>query len=231
MKPELITIAKSYDDSFKLIRKGKYSFDDLPDYIQNDPDYQKFKTAVQEGTFSDSARKEVKDFLSPTSEMKFIDLGCCLNLMFKGYADWVSLYHGVDISKEAIQLLNEFSAHKNVTVGSLFCGSIHETPFDDNYFDIGACIGVLEYFKSDFIKETLSEIHRITKPNARFVLDVPDIQNPIRRIMYLIEGHLGRPTEFNMSLLEFELALQPYFTIERKDHLDVALIQYFLIRK
>ncbi len=52
------------------------------------------------GTYADSARQEIVEYLSPpTRDMKFIDLGCCLNLMFRGYDSWPSEYYGVDISK------------------------------------------------------------------------------------------------------------------------------------
>jgi hypothetical protein len=49
-----------------------------------------------------------------------------------------------EITNKTIQLPNEFTTRKKLPVGALYCGSIHETPFEDYYFDIGACIGVIE---------------------------------------------------------------------------------------
>jgi SAM-dependent methyltransferase len=112
-------------------------------------------------------------------------------------------------------------------VESLYCGSIHETPFDTDYFDIGACIGVLEYFEKDFVTKSIIEAHRIIKPYGKFVLDIPDIGSPEHRISMIIEEHLGRPDKFDMLYQEFESMLQNYFEIEKTEKAG-PMIQYFL---
>lgn len=227
MENQLELVAKSYDRGIVLGRKGLHQ--NLPEYITNDPDYLLFLKATTEGLDSDSGCKEVRDYLSPAANMNFVDLGCCLNLMFRGYNEWPSLYHGVDISGETIKLLDEFVAQKNLSVGSLYCGSIHKTPFDYDYFDIGACIGVLEYFEKDFVEKALIEAHRIMKHDGRFVLDIPDNENPMRRFMSLIEEHRGCPNRFDMSPQEFNVMIRNYFEIDKTEKIDtVAMIQYFL---
>lgn len=161
--------------------------------------------------------------------MKFIDLGCCLNLMFNGYDQWASTYHGVDISSKTIELLNEFSTNNKLHIGALICGSIHETPFDANYFDIGACIGVLEYYKKDFVEKALIEAHRIIKPGGKLVLDIPNIVSPACRGMILLEEHAGRTDQFDMLPLDFENMLCNYFEIEKVEKANAwAMFQYFL---
>lgn len=227
MDKQLELVAKAYDRSIDLGRKGINS--EYPEYITNDPDYPLFLKATTEGLDSDSGSKEVRDYLSPTVNMNFVDLGCCLNLMFRGYDEWPSTYSGVDISCETIKLLNEFVAKQNLTIGSLFCGSIHETPFEDGSFDIGACIGVLEYFDRNFLEKALIEAHRIMKHDARFVLDIPNNENPMRRIMSLIEEYRGCPNRFDISPQEFDSILQNYFEVDKTVKIDtVAMIQYFL---
>lgn len=222
-------IAKSYDRGIALGRKGIDSYANFPDYIIKDPSYPLFQKAKADGLDSDSDRREIKDYLQPASAMKFIDLGCCLNLMLHGYDQWPSLYYGIDISKETIALLEEVVAKKSLTIGSISCGGIHETPFDSNFFDIGACIGVLEYFDQPYIKKALAEAHRILKPESRFVLDIPDIENPMRQLMHRMEECLGRPHQFNLSPSAFDSLLQPSFTIEKTEKIGaVAMIQYFL---
>lgn len=229
MKNQLELVAKSYDNSIEFGKMGIDLYKDLPEHIINDPDYPIFQKARMEGLDSDSGRKEIRDYLSPNKNAKFIDLGCCLNLMFKGYDEWPSTYHGVDISIKTIQLLNEFAARKKLPIGLLYCGSIHETPFYANHFDIGACIGVLEYFERDFVAKAIIEVHRIIKPYGKFVLDIPNIESPMRRLMMLIEEHMGRPDKFDLLSQEFEDMLQNYFEIEKIEKLDaVAMIQYFL---
>jgi hypothetical protein len=55
------------------------------------------------------------------------------------------------------------------------------------------------------LEEALIEAHRIMKNEGRFVLDIPDNQNPIHRIMSLIEDHRGCPIRFDMSPQEFNV--------------------------
>lgn len=192
----LKAIAESYDRVINDGRDGD-SYSNLPEHITNAPAYAAWKAEGEgEGT-TDSGRNEVVDFLMPAAGMKFIDLGCAANLVIRDYDKWPSLYHGVDISPETIKMLKWNVENKNLTVGALHCGSIHETPFDDGFFDIGACIGVLEYFESDYVESALREAHRILKPDGKFVLDIPNIKSPAGQMAMKIEEYLGRPSKFN----------------------------------
>lgn len=119
MENQLELVAKSYDRAIVLGRKGIDS--KYPEHIINDPDYPLFLKATTEGLDSDSGRKEVREYLSPAANMNYVDLGCCLNLMFRGYNEWPSTYHGVDISGETIKLLDKFVAKNNLSIGSLWC--------------------------------------------------------------------------------------------------------------
>lgn len=216
MENQLELVAKSYDKTIDLGRKGIDLYNNLPDDITNDPYYPLWKNELESGT-EGSVCIEIRDYLLPNKNMRFIDLGCALNLMFHGYDTWPSTYHGVDISVKTIELLNEFVEEKKLSIGSLYCGSIHETPFDDNYFDIGACIGVLEYFGKNFVEKVITEAHRIIKPNGKFVLDIPNIESPTGRMMMKIEEHMGRPDKFDMLPQEFEDMIKNYFYIEKTD--------------
>ncbi len=207
-KNHLSQIAKSYDKGIYCGRKGINLYDDMPETITSLPEYKIFKE--NENDLSHSRRKEIEEFLSPVKGMNFVDLGCCLNLMFRGYDKWTSTYHGVDISPKTIQLLNEYVNNNNISVGALNCCSIHETPFDDNYFDIGSCIGVLEYFERDFVSEAIAEMHRIIKPKGKLVLDIPDFNSSLFELTAMMEEHLGREDKFDMTKEEFE---EIYITI------------------
>ena len=106
---------------------------------------------------------------------------------------------------------------------------MHDTPYTDNFFDIGTCIGSLEYFEKDFVEKALKEFHRILKPGAKFVLDIPNIERPDCRIAMMIEDYLGRTDKFSMTKREFETMLEPYFSIEKEE--IGGMIEYFLITK
>ena len=216
MEEQLSLIANSYDRAIDLGRNGIDLYENLPKHITCDPDYPLWKAQVERGE-GGSERSEIRDYLAPAHHMNFVDLGCCLNLMFKGYDRWPSLYHGVDISAKTIALLNTFAAQNKLSLGSLHCAGIHETPFGESYFDIGACIGVLEYFEKEYVESALKEAHRIIKPNGKLVLDIPNIQSAAGHVMMLIEEHIGRPDRFNMSPEEFEALVSSYFAIEKTD--------------
>jgi ubiquinone/menaquinone biosynthesis C-methylase UbiE len=224
---QLECVARSYNKGIDLGRRGIDLYKELPAYITKDPDYPLYEKMQQEGTLSDSGRQEIVEYLDPRVHMNFVDLGCCLNLMFRGYDKWPSTYHGVDISSKTIQLLHEFVAKNDLAIGSLHCGSMHETPYDNNFFDIGACIGSLEYFQKAFVESVIVEAYRIIKPYGKFVLDVPDMGSPECRITMKIEEYLGRADRFDMSAQEFEEMLKNYFEIQAKEKVG-PMIQYFL---
>ena len=223
MDRQLEVIAKSYNKGIDYGKRGINIYDNFPEYITNDPYYEKWKLDHTQG---DSKGSEIVEYLMPHENMNFIDLGCCLNLIFHGYDKWPSTYHGMDISNETIKLLKRFAADKELSVGALVCGSIHETPFADSYFDIGACIGVLEYYEKDFVEKSILEMHRITKPNGKYILDIPNIGDPMCQLMMLIEERIGRPDRFALSSQEFEDILQNYFIIDKAK--VGPMIQYYL---
>lgn len=185
---QLEIVAKSYDKGIDLGRKGIDLYKNLPEEIMNDPDYIKYKAELECGP-DGSGAKEIREYLLPNLNMKFVDLGCCLNLIFRGYDKWPSEYYGVDISSETIKLLNEYVDKNKISIGSLYCSGIHETSFDENYFDIAACIGVLEYFEKDYVEKALKEAHRIIKPNGKLVLDISNIKSTTGKMMMKIEEY------------------------------------------
>jgi len=220
MESHLKRVAKSYDRCIADHgKKDAPGYDTLPDDITNDPDYPSWKAEADQQSYKSECKKEIRDYLSPDKGMRFIQLGCSLNLMCKGYDRWPSTYYGVDISGRTIRLLKNFVKKNKVSVGALHCGSIHETPFDDNAFDIGECIGVLEYYERAFVLKAVREFHRILKPGGRFVLDIPNAGSPGGRMAMRIEGRLGRPDKFDMPPQEFEDMIEDYFEIEDSDRM------------
>jgi SAM-dependent methyltransferase len=216
----LEVVAKSYDRHvIEYGNKDAPSYDKLPDYITSHPDYLHMKKE-NESDWYEVRRKKLFEYLSPAKNMKFINLGCNLGLRFNGLDKWPSTYFGVEISKETVQLLYQFIAENKVstdTIGSLYCGSVHETPFAESYFDIGDCLGVLEYYERDFVLKAIQEFHRIMKPGGRFVLDISNITSPSGRMAMRIEEYMGRPDKFDMLPNEFEDMIKDYFEIVDSD--------------
>jgi SAM-dependent methyltransferase len=214
---QLEQIAKSCDRHFiEYEKKDALSYDNLPEYITSDPDYPHWKNEAG-SDWEKNSRIELKEYLSPAKGMNFIQLGCSLNLKNKGYDKWDSKYFGVDISSETISTLYYFIGKNDLSIGSLYCGSVHETPFAESYFDIGECIGVLEYYEKDFVLKAIKEFHRLLKPGGKIVLDIPNTESPSGRAMMLIEECMGRPDKFDMLPQEFEDMLKDYFEIDDSD--------------
>ena len=179
---QLEQIAKSYDRHFlEYGKEDALSYDNLPDYIIKNPDYP-HRIKENKSDWEEVRRSKLFEYLSPAQGMNFIHLGCSLGLRFKGYDKWPSTYFGVDISRETIQFLYEYIAENKSSIGSLYCGSVHETPFAESYFDIGDCVGVLEYYERDFVLKAIREFHRLMKPGGKFVLDIPNIASPSGRM-------------------------------------------------
>lgn len=227
MNNHLEQIAASYDRGIELGRDGD-PYANLPPSITGHPFYPLFQRMRETNTFSDSARREIGEYLAPEPGMRFIDLGCCLNLMFAGYQDWPSTYYGVDISRKTIDLLRGYAAKNRLPVGDLYCGSMHETPYEADFFDIGECVGSLEYFEADFVRQCIREFHRVMKSGGRFVLDIPNLGSPECEICGLIEAHLGRPDRFDLSIESFEALIGDFFAIHHKEVVG-PMIQYFLV--
>jgi len=219
MEKHLEVVAKSYDRHFiEYGKKDALSYDYLPEYIINNPDYL-YKKEEGESDWEEIRRKKLIEYLSPAKGMNFIQLGCSLGLRFKGYDKWHSTYFGVDISNETIQHLYKYVAENSLSIGSLYCGSVHSTPFAESYFDIGDCIGVLEYYEKDFVLKAIQEFYRLIKPGGKLVLDIPNITSPSGRAMMLIEEYMGRPDKFNMLPQEFEDMITDYFEIVDSDRI------------
>lgn len=227
-KDQIEAIAKSYDKGIDLGKKGIDPYENLPEEITNHSDYALFLKMLKDDNLSDSGRKEIVDYLLPKEDMKFIDLGCCLNLMIRGYGSWPSTYYGVDISSKTIDLLRSFTEKNDIKIGDLYCGCMSDTPYAKNFFDIGACIGSLEYFEKDFVEKVIAEAHKIIKPYGRLVIDIPNMGTPEFQITARIEEYLGRPDRFNMSKEEFEIMLADYFEVHKKKETG-PMIQYFLV--
>jgi len=227
MKDQLKAVADSYDRAIVLGKQGIDQYKEFPELITATPAYRLFLKMREEGNLSDSARDGIRTFLSPGLDMRFIDFGCCLNLMFRGYNKWASLYHGVDISPNTIELLQSYANRNRLRTGALVCCGMHETPFADAYFEIGACIGSLEYFEKAYVQSAMKEFRRLIKPAGRLVLDIPDVGSPEFKSIAMIEEHLGRRERFNMTIAEFEAELRPFWSIAHREKVG-PMLQYFL---
>ena len=107
-----------------------------------------------------------------------VDLGCGTGPYLPLLAALAREVIGIDIAPamldEARRNLPREAANVTLTQGSVL-----DTPFPDGHFDIGVCVGVIEYF--DDPSSVLREIWRILKPGGHIVCTVPNLVG-LRRV-------------------------------------------------
>lgn len=82
---------------------------------------------------------------------------------------------GIDISSKAVDICKN-----NLPKGEFFVGRAETLPFTDGRFDIVTCLGSLEHFVDKLA--ALGEMVRVAKPNARFLILVPNDGFYLRRL-------------------------------------------------
>jgi ubiquinone/menaquinone biosynthesis C-methylase UbiE len=82
---------------------------------------------------------------------------------------------GTDVSVTAVQRAREYLIKSNVESdkrAECLASSITSLPFSENSFDAILCLGVLQHLLEDERKQAISEIKRVMKSGAVFVLEV-----------------------------------------------------------
>ena len=222
MDEQLDRIRKAYDLTVRQFRDGIDPYDDIPDEIRDSDFYRSLTNASN----LNSASPDIMEYLSPQSGMRFLDAGCSAHLANYNLGNWLSTYYGIDISPALIKAMNKYVGKNNIPIGGLYVTDISTLPFDDNFFDIAAGIGVLEYCSMDYISQALQELHRVMKSDSRIVLDIPNATHPHAGDMQRLEEYLGRPV-FLHSSTEFEALLKPMFGIDSVNNSRVML-KYFI---
>jgi len=207
-------LKKAYDQTVDDFVAGIDPLDKLPKEFRESREVKEF--FAQGG--GESNQQQDKDFLNPKAGMKFLDVGSCANLFNYRLDKWPSVYYGIDISEKLIASMKRFVERKNIKIGGLYVADVAKMPFNDNFFDIAAVIGVIEYFDIDFIKKALAELHRVIKPGGRMVVDMPNLNHHLCGTMIKIEQYQGRPhTEEIPTQDEIVSVLEPLFEVERID--------------
>ena len=101
------------------------------------------------------------------NEKKLLDIGSGTGFLLSLADERGLKTFGLDISPEGAKLAKSNSPNSDLRVGSG-----EEVPHDDNFFDYLCCIGVLEHFLD--IPKGLAEMKRVTRPDARLCVVVPN---------------------------------------------------------
>ena len=224
MTRQLDRVRRAYDLTVDQYREGIDPFAGVPEEFKSSP---AFKAFIEDtGQSCSSGVPENRDFLDPRPGKRFLDAGCCANLHTHRLDRWPSTYFGVDISPALIAAMRAFAERRQLPVGGLYVAEVADLPFDDDFFDIADVIGVLEYCTLEYTGRALHELHRMLKPMAKIVVDIPNLAHPHVQTMFRLERYLGR-LNIPKSRSAFEEILTPLFSIERAYDSHVML-KYFV---
>lgn len=113
--------------------------------------------------------------LGEVAGRQVLDVAC-------GTGEWLDYFRrrgaeisGIDLSRKAIDV-----CLKRFPGGNFHCGPAELLPFDDQSFDLVTCMGSLEHFLDK--PKALQEMRRVAKPDARFVILVPNAGFLTRRL-------------------------------------------------
>jgi ubiquinone/menaquinone biosynthesis C-methylase UbiE len=214
---QLEKIRKAYDLTVEQHKQKIDTNQGVPEEIKN-TDFYRFLLA--DGNSQGSGAPDTKNYLNPAPGVKFLDVGCSANLFNYRLDRWPSTYYGVDISPKLVNAMSNFVNRQHLSIGGLYVAEITDMPFNDDFFDIAAVIGVLEYCTMGYIKKALTELNRVLKSGSRIVLDLPNESHPHVKGMAALEEHLERPIIIH-SHASFEKILTPLYKVERIDNTNV----------
>jgi ubiquinone/menaquinone biosynthesis C-methylase UbiE len=133
----------------------------------------------------------------PWRNQKILDVAC-------GQGEWLMAVNalgavpaGVDISQVALDVCKQLLPR-----AELYCAPADQLPFYDQRFDVVSCLGALEHFLDP--QAALREMVRVAKPNALFLLLVPNSGFLTRRLGFYSGTHQAELREDVRSLREWQ---------------------------
>ena len=117
----------------------------------------------------------------PKNGLKILDIGCGSGKFIVECAKRGAEVHGIDISKEMIEIAKDFCKKNKVNAELKVGDATKELPKD---FDVSVALGVFEYFENPM--PILKNMFLSTKKNSKIIFSVPSLfafQTPLRKIL------------------------------------------------
>jgi len=167
--------------------------------------------------------EKVESFRKIKKGGRLLDIGCAFGMFLKAASKYYNCY-GVEISQYA----SDYAKAQGLNV---FNGTVERARYPDNYFDIVNMVEIIEHLSDP--KQTLSEIHRILKPDGILIIKTSNIESLYAKSKggdwdYILPGHL---CYFSIKTLSKILALVGFQTINITKKMNVKeLIKNFGIQ-
>ena len=132
---------------------------------------------VKKNTFLEQLKLLEKfcDFKEGVCKGNILDIGTNEGLFLDVAKEFYWSAYGVEASSVSAKKA------RNKLGDSIFCGTLEEAKYPDNFFDAIVLIDVLEHI-ADPVK-LMSEVHRIAKPSAGILIITPNFNSWTRKIM------------------------------------------------
>lgn len=166
--------------------------------------YKKIRSTYQVSSHYDRLAKRIG--IQP--KKKILDVACGTGIFLIACHRRGGEVAGVDLSTKAIE-----ACKTRLPKGDFHQGPAETLPFPDNTFDVVSCLGAIEHFVDP--NQALNEMRRVAKPDATFLLLVPNADFLTRKIG-LFEG-----TD-QVDAKEEVLTIEEWETLFAKSELTVS---------
>lgn len=147
--------------------------------------------------------KELENAFGDITAMSILDVGC-----ESGYVSIKLMEEGANVTAVDIvePALEKFKGKiKNTGYNpKIINAAVQNLPFHDNEFDATICTETLEHAPD--LKQCISELHRVTKPNGAIIITVPIEKN--RKWLYPIAKLLGINTSVENDVTLFDIPVE-----------------------
>ena len=135
-----------------------------------------------------------------------------------------AIVYSFDLSNAVSANFANNMPHKNLTI---FQGDIEDIPFNDNFFDISICLGVMQHTRN--FSKSLKELSRVTKAGGIISFDHYKTHIGHYTSLYLVYWAIIKriPKKFQLRLTNFLTKI--FFPIHWAFR-EYPFIQYFLRR-
>ena len=123
--------------------------------------------------YKEFRQKLVQFFLTKyiKKDTKILDIGCQFGDISLPLAPDAKYIVGLDMSMRSIRIAKDYAGLQNIDNASFVVAEVGALPFESNSFDVILFLEVIEHLSNAEL--SLSEIHRVLKPNGFLLIGTP----------------------------------------------------------